>query len=129
MSGGRTCCKNVSYSITLNAGQTYNVENVTRFTSVAGQNLSGTIVVSNKPISVTVSDDSVGGVSGCFDLMGDQIVPVEVVGTEYIINKGGLNAAQFEGAYVVATQNFAQITINDGAITTVLLNKRRHLFL
>lgn len=114
---------NVSYSITLNAGQTYNVENVTRFTSVAGQNLSGTIVVSNKPISVTVSDDSVGGVSGCFDLMGDQIVPVEVVGTEYIINKGGLNAAQFEGAYVVATQNFTQITINDGAITTVLLNK------
>jgi hypothetical protein len=114
---------NVTYSVGLNAGQTYNIENVTRFASVAGQNLSGTIVVSNKPISVTVSDDSVGGVSGCFDLMGDQIVPVEVVGTEYIINKGGLNAAQFEGAYIVATRNFTQITINDGLITTVLLNK------
>ncbi len=114
---------NVTYSVGLNAGQTYNIENVTRFASVAGQNLSGTIVVSNKDISVTVSDDSVGGVSGCFDLMGDQIVPVDVVGTEYIINKGGLNAAQFEGAYIVATQNFTQITINDGAITTALLNK------
>lgn len=114
---------NVTYSVALNAGQSYNIENVTRLASVAGQNLSGTIVVSNKPISVTVSDDSVGGVSGCFDLMGDQIVPVEVVGTEYIINKGGLNAAQFEGAYIVATRNFTQITINDGVITTVLLNK------
>jgi gliding motility-associated-like protein len=114
---------NVTYSVALNAGQSYNIENVTRFTTVSGQNLSGTIVVSNKPISVTVSDDSVQGVSGCRDLMGDQIVPVEVVGTEYIINKGGLNAAQFEGAYIVATQNFTQITINDGGVTNVLLNR------
>ena len=33
---------NVTYSVGLNAGQTYNIENVTRFASVAGQNLSGT---------------------------------------------------------------------------------------
>jgi gliding motility-associated-like protein len=114
---------NVTYSVSLNAGQSYNVENVTNASSVAGQNLSGSIVVSNKPISVTVSDDSVGGVSGCFDLMGDQIVPVEVVGTEYIVNKGGLNAGENEGAYVVATQNFTQVNINDGTTSTVLLNK------
>ena len=34
-------------------------------------------------------------------LMGDQIVPVEVIGTQYVINKGGLNAGEFEGAYIV----------------------------
>jgi len=113
----------VTYSIALNAGQTYNIENVTNVANVAGQNLSGTIVVSNKPICVSVTDDSVRGVSGCMDLMGDQIVPVEVVGTEYIINKGGLSAGEFEGAYIVATENFTQITINDGAVTTKLLNK------
>jgi gliding motility-associated-like protein len=114
---------NVTYSITLNQGQSYCIENVTNLESVAGQNLSGTIVVSNKAISVTVSDDSVHGVSGCYDLMGDQIVPVEVIGTEYIINKGGLNAGEYEGAYIVATQNFTQLTINDGGVTNVLLNR------
>ncbi len=113
----------VTYSIALNAGQTYNIENVTNVANVAGQNLSGTIVVSNKPICVSVTDDSVRGVSGCMDLMGDQIVPVEVVGTEYIINKGGLSAGEYEGAYIVATENFTQITINDGTVTTKLMNK------
>ena len=113
----------VTYSVGLNAGQSYNVENVTNVANVAGQNLSGTIVVSNKPISVSVTDDSVRGVSGCMDLMGDQIVPIEVLGTQYIINKGGLSAGEFEGTYIVATENFTQITINDGGITNVLLNK------
>lgn len=113
----------VTYSISLNAGQSYNIENVTNNTNVAGQNLSGTIVVANKPISVSVTDDSVRGATGCMDLMGDQIVPVEVVGTQYIINKGGLSAGNFEGFYTVATENFTQITINDGAVTTQLLNK------
>ncbi|MBI3518733.1 MAG: IgGFc-binding protein, partial [Bacteroidetes bacterium] len=114
---------NVTYSVALNAGQTYAIENITQAESTPGQNLSGTIVVSNNPISVSVTDDSVHGVSGCYDLMGDQIVPVEVVGTEYIINKGGLNAGEYEGAYVVATQNFTQVNINDGTVSTVLLNK------
>ncbi len=115
---------NVTYSVALNLGQSYNIENVSSTPSVAGQNLSGTIVVSDKPICVTVSDDSVGGVGGCYDLMGDQIVPVDIVGTQYVINKGGLNAAQFEGGYIVATENFTQITVNDGStISTALLNK------
>ena len=80
---------NVTYSIVLNAGQSYNIENVSTTPSVAGQNLSGTIVVSDKAISVTVADDSVHGVSGCYDQMGDQIVSVDIVGTQYVINKGG----------------------------------------
>lgn len=115
---------NVTYSITLNVGQSYNVENVSANPTLAGQNLSGTIVVSDKPISVTVSDDSVHGVSGCYDLMGDQIVPVDIVGTQYVINKGGLSAGENEGGYVVATENFTQVNVNDGVTTySVLLNK------
>jgi hypothetical protein len=115
---------NVTYSITLNVGQSYNVENVSSTPTVPGQNLSGTIVVSDKPISVTVSDDSVHGVSGCYDLMGDQIVPVDIVGTQYVINKGGLNVGENEGGYIVATENFTQVTVNDGVtITNFLLNK------
>jgi gliding motility-associated-like protein len=115
---------NITYSVALSYGQSYNIENVTQATSVPGQNLSGTIITSNKPIAVTVSDDSVAGVSGCFDLMGDQLVPVDVIGKEYIVNKGGMNASQFEGAYIVASENFTQLTIDDGTpTTTASINK------
>lgn len=115
----------ITYSIILNKGQTYTVENVTQATSAPGNNLSGSIVVSNKPIAVTVSDDSVrssGG--GCRDLMGDQLVPVDVIGTEYIVNKGNMFVASNEGIYIVATQNFTEVTIiNNSGTTTQLLNQ------
>ncbi|MCW3076317.1 MAG: domain containing protein [Bacteroidetes bacterium] len=115
---------NVTYSVLLtNYGSAYTIENAVQNTNIAGNNLSGSVVVADKPISVTVADDSVRGVTGCFDLMGDQIVPVDIVGTDYILNKGFMNAAEPDGAYIVATDNFTQITINDGVTTTTLVNK------
>lgn len=125
----------VTYSVTLNAGQSYNCQNVSATTSVSGQNLSGTIVVSSKPISVTVSDDSVWEVNagGCRDVMGDQIVPTDVIGKEYIVNKGkmydgtvaGGNASRNseEGVFIVATQNFTSISVTDSFTTSKMLNQ------
>jgi gliding motility-associated-like protein len=115
---------NITYSIVLpNPGDAYTIENIVQNTNVTGNNLSGTIISSNLPIAVTVADDSVAGVTGCFDLMGDQIVPVDIVGTDYILNKGFMNAPEHEGAYIVGTENFTQITINDGVTTTTVINK------
>lgn len=115
---------NITYSIMLtNFGSSYTIENVNQNTATLGNNLSGTIVVADKPISVTVADDSVSGVTGCYDLMGDQIVPADIVGTDYILNKGYMNGPEHEGAYVVGTENFTQLTINDGVTTTTLINK------
>jgi gliding motility-associated-like protein len=115
----------VTYSVVLQAGQTYTCENVTPNTATPGNNLSGTIVVSDKPVSVTVSDDSVAAENGgCRDLMGDQLVPVDIVGTEYIINKGNMNASAMEGVYLVATENFTTISINNGVTTTSALINR-----
>lgn len=115
---------NVTYSVLLaNPGDAYTVENATQFTNVAGQSLSGTTIVSNRPIAVTVADDSVAGYTGCFDLMGDQIVPVDIVGKDYIVVKGAMNSGEPEGAFIVATENFTQLTINDGVITNTLMNK------
>ncbi len=115
----------VTYSVTLNKGQTYTVENVSQATSTPGNNLSGSIIVSDKPIAVTVSDDSVGSSGGgCKDLMGDQLVPVDVLGTEYIVNKGNMYAASNEGIYIVATKNFTEVTVINGfGTTTQLLNQ------
>lgn len=120
---------NVTYSVFLpNPGDAYTVENAVQTTSTIGNNLSGSVVVSNKPIAVTVADDSVNpgnisGVTSCFDLMGDQIVPVDVVGKNYIINKGQLNGPTGEAIFIVGTQNFTQITIDDGTATTYTINK------
>ncbi len=117
---------NVTYSIAMGYGDVYTIENVTQATSTLtpGQNLGGTIVVSNNPIAVTVTDDSVLTLSGgCFDLIGDQIVPVDVVGDSYIANKGFMNAGSQESIFVVATDNFTQLTIDDGTPTTYTINK------
>lgn len=116
---------NITYSITLNAGDSYTVQDKTENESINGNNLSGTIVVSDKPIAVTVSDDSVWeqGGGGCRDLMGDQIVPTDVIGTQYIINIGQMNAGSQEGIFMVATKNFTTITVNDGTVTTYTLNQ------
>lgn len=117
---------NVTYSVTLPlAGQVYTCQNLTQLTSVAGSSLSGSIVVADKPVSVTINDDSVNpsGGGGCFDLMGDQIVPTDVIGTEYIINEGRLNAGSNESIFIVASENFTTVTVNDGATSTQLMNQ------
>lgn len=116
----------VTYSIFLPvAGNVYTCENVTMLTSVPGSSLSGSIVYSDKPVSVTVNDDSVNpaGGGGCFDLMGDQIVPTDVIGNDYIINKGFLNTGSNESIFIIPAENFTTITVNDGATTTQLLNQ------
>ena len=116
---------NVTYSILLvNAGDAYSIENSVQNTQVPGNNLSGTVIVSDKPIAVTIADDSVRTTAGgCYDLIGDQIVPVDIVGTNYIVNKGTMGFGSQEGIYVVATQNFTTIKITDLAVTTTTLNK------
>jgi gliding motility-associated-like protein len=116
----------VTYAVTLPlAGNVYTCENVVMTTSNPGSSLSGSIVVSDKPVSVVVNDDSVNpsGGGGCFDLMGDQIVPTDVIGTDYIVNIGFLNAGSNESIFIIPAENFTTITINDGAITNTLANQ------
>lgn len=117
---------NVTYSVVLPLkGNVYTVQNMVQNTNIVGNNLAGSIVVSTKPVAVTVSDDSVNpsGGGGCFDLMGDQIVPTDVIGDEYIILRGALNAGSEESFFITATENFTTVTITDGAVTTTILNQ------
>ena len=118
---------NVTYSVYLPvAGQVYTCQNITQATSVSGQSLAGSVITSDKKISVTVNDDSVNpsGGGGCYDLLGDQIVPTDVIGKEYIVNKGFLNAGSDESAFIVATENFTSLTIDNGiTVTNALLNQ------
>lgn len=116
----------ITYSVNLPfAGNVYTCQNTVLSTSTPGSNLSGSIVVANKPVSVTINDDSVNpsGGGGCFDLMGDQIVPTDVIGTDYIVNRGFLNAGSNESIFIIPAENFTTVTVNDGTTTTQLMNQ------
>ncbi len=114
----------------LHMGQTIGIvpEDYANTGTLAQNRLGGTRVQSDKPIAITTSDDSVNssvpdGWGGCRDLIGDQLVPVSIIGTEYIAMKGrigvgGANNMQ-EFFYVLGTQNDTQVFI-DGALEAII---------
>jgi PKD repeat protein len=116
---------NVNHTITLNKGQTYmfvprpNPGDNNEPSTLAADRLIGTHITSNKPIAVTLGDDSVQK-AGAYDFMGDQHIPVKnaqnknVIGYEYIVMKGkmtDLGGGNNEKAYVLATQDNTSITV------------------
>ncbi len=121
--------------VTLNRGQTYAVAPNWIFpggsfplTGQLPQNrLAGTKVVADKPIAITVSDDSVDAYpnGSCQDLVGDQLVPVNILGREYIVMRGRLNANMNESAYILATQNNTEIYI-DGTYVGMIHEGQQH---
>lgn len=99
----------MSYFVSLDEGESYSVEDTNSQNTV--DNLSGTIVSSNKDVAVTLKDGSIGANSGgCRDIMGDQLVPTDVIGREYIVNRGYLDDPD-EQVFIVATENYTQIDI------------------
>lgn len=106
----------IPFTIVLNQGETYSAE----ASNIAGNlHLTGSTVIANKPIAITLKDDSMSGApyGGCADLMGDQTIPVPVTGKEYITLKGYLNGP--DKVYVVATQNNTQVTIDGVNVGTL----------
>ena len=107
------------FSITLNRGQTYSAGWTGANYWDPVNNPAGAVVLSDKPIAVSIKDDSVHNPSGgCYDLMADQIVPVDIMGTEYVAIKGFLNNTGDESAIVMATQNNTKVYL-DGNATEV----------
>lgn len=108
---------NVPFTITLDVGETYACRAAS---TAANQHPGGTTIDSSAPIAVTVSDDSVVGspfVGTCFDLIGDQLIPISIAGDEYIAVKG----AQLNGAdrvYVLATEDNTEIAVNGTVMGT-----------
>jgi gliding motility-associated-like protein len=111
-------------TITLNRGQTYSVASASL---LGADRITGTRIVANRNIAVTMADDS-PDVNGGADLAGDQLVPISVVGTEYLIPPGRLNydpddTGPLTGsniAFVVATQDNTSISVNGTNVATGL---------
>jgi len=105
----------VPYSVTLDKGQSFTVR-ANDITAVAQP--SGTHITSDKPISVTISDDSMQ-IGSAYDIVGDQLVPVNVEGSQYIAMKGYLTD---EYVYGVISENTTKISIN-GTLRAKTYNK------
>ena len=110
----------VPFTITLDRGQTYSCANTNPAThSDPATHPSGAVVLANKPVAVSLKDDSNHNPSGgCYDLMLDQIVPVNILGTDYVAVKGALNSNGDESMFIMAVQNNTQVYV-DGNATPV----------
>ncbi len=101
---------NTAFQITLNKGQSYALVSLSNLGTL---HLGGSTIVADKPICVTIYDDSIE-YNTSWDLAGDQIVPEINTGKEFIIVRGALNHPAY------ANQDFYYIwpTV-DGTIISV----------
>ncbi|MCS6823745.1 MAG: gliding motility-associated C-terminal domain-containing protein [Cytophagaceae bacterium] len=106
----------IPFTVVLNRGQTYSA----RAASVlASERPSGTRVVANKPIAITIKDDSMIELSN-YDLAGDQLIPVEKLGTQYIAPRFSLSGV-YDRLFICATQNNTDIFINGSPVPATTL--------
>jgi gliding motility-associated-like protein len=116
---------NTLFTIVLNKGQTYAVvaKNIT-----PGTHLGGSTVKADKPVCITIYDDSIGpSTADNRDLVGDQILPENNNGTEFIIVKGALafplynngNPVSQDYYYIWATTDGTIISVNGSSLATI----------
>ena len=116
----------VPFTITLNRGQVYSCRAIDRF----GVNRPyGSKIESDKDVSVTVKDDmlrfyndTIPGSAQSADVAGDQLIPVEFTGTDYILIKGGLHANN-DRTYILATEDNTVVRLNGVALPVATLNR------
>lgn len=106
----------VSFSVTLSKGQTYAAVAISQ---IAAYHLGGSRVTSNKPITITVCDDSMYGSAlggTCYNQGGDQIIPVNLLGKSYVAVRGylgvGTSSTVGDQVFAMATQPNTDIYIN-----------------
>ena len=118
------------FTITLNRGQTYSLEAVSES---ASSSFAGTHITSDKPIAVTISDDSIEeNVSSpsAWDLIGDQLIPTNIIGTEYIAvrthdknyNKKG-QLKEFQKVFILAVEDNTVVMFDGDPSKIVVLDQ------
>ena len=110
---------NIPYTINLQRGQTYSCVASGRQPI---NHFQGTVVTSNFPIAITLTDDLIHHPNGGQDLIGDQIVPIDIVGQEYIAVKGSLyiNA---DRVYIMGTVNNTSIYVAGSTTPVATINR------
>ncbi|MDR1408582.1 MAG: hypothetical protein LBJ23_11155 [Tannerella sp.] len=78
---------------TLDKGETLKLmEPLTPPAERNSRSFAGTRITSTKPIAVTITEDCIKN-AGAVDVLGDQIVPVDMLGTRYVVIAGYANTS------------------------------------
>jgi gliding motility-associated-like protein len=105
------------HTVTLNKGETYMCRANTNSPALRP---GGTLVTANKPISISVNEDLLQYPSaGCADAGGDQLIPDELAGTEFIVVKGRFTGTNPDYFYVFGTADNTTIKINGANVATI----------
>ena len=116
-------------TIPLQKGQTFNIQAKSQ---AGSKHLCGTIITSTGNIVVQWKDDSLhsqetaeySSEGGCYDLIGDQLVPTKLAGTEYIVMRGQLGHGNVKGEYIYLMSTSDETTditavSDDGDVVTI----------
>ena len=111
------------FTVTLNRGQTYAAVATSQ---LAANHLGGSQVTSDKPVAITICDDSMYGAAiggTCYNEGGDQIIPLNLLGKEYIAVRGyfgeGISSSVRDQIFVMATQPNTDVYINGSKAATI----------
>lgn len=106
---------NVSYTVALNAGETYTVRDTNR---TAATSLAGSIVSANNPIALTLFSGALNN-NGSFSCVMDQITTSDYLGTDFVIRKG---MGSDERVFILATQNATTVDVFGASSSSSLIN-------
>jgi len=104
-------------NVVLDRGQTYTIAVQKPPGSLL---LTGIEIISDKDIAITIAEDS-ESISFCADLIGDQIVPIENLGREYIVSRGFLEPNDY--IFITAVSDNTTIDITGNQNQTMNLNR------
>lgn len=108
---------NTPFILNMNKGQSYQA----RAVGITGNHLGGSLITANNSVVVTYCDDLMGA-GGAADNGGDQLVPNNKLGTDYVQIRTNLSIP--ESMFMTGTQNGTTISIFDGTTSsTLIVNK------
>ena len=112
--------KGVTFEVILNKGQTYSARTLD---ITASASLAGSHVVSDKPIAITIMDDSI--ITGGWDEIADQTIPINLLGWDYIVIKGyadNVVGNNDEHVYILAIKDNTDIFLDGSTVPATTLN-------
>ena len=113
--------KGIPFSVRLNRGQVYSCRAIDRF---GANHPVGSKIQSTKDVAVTIKDDMLQfapPVPGA-DIAGDQLIPVDFLGKNYVLVKGGL-LNNNDRCYILAIEDNTIIRVDGDAIPLDTLNE------